>query len=238
MLYLIGIGLSNKDISLRGIEALKKCKKAYLEGYTSDFSYSIKELEKIIKKKVIKVDREFVESADALLNESKKNDVALLIYGDPLSATTHMDLVLRAIKSRIKFEIVHSTSIFTAVAESGLQLYKFGKTASLPKFYPSFKPESFYDIIKDNLSIHAHTLLLLDIGLSVKDALFQIKEVLDRRNERLDKIIVCERLGSKGRKISYGYLEKLIKRNFKVPACIIIPGKMHFLEMEFIKKFE
>ncbi len=238
MLYLIGIGLSSKDISLRGIEALKKCKKAYLEDYTSSFLYSVRELEKTINRKVIKINREFVESADILLNESKKQNIALLIYGDPLSATTHIDLVLRAIKSRIKFEIIHSASIFTAAAESGLQLYKFGKTASLPRFYPSFKPESFYDIIKDNLSINAHTLLLLDIGLSVKDALFQIKEVLDRRNEKLNKMLICERLGTKDRKISYGYLEKLIKKNFKVPACIIIPGEMHFLEREFIEKFK
>ena len=37
MLYLIGLGLNEKSISLEGLEAVKKCKKVYLEGYTVDF---------------------------------------------------------------------------------------------------------------------------------------------------------------------------------------------------------
>ena len=35
-LYMIGIGLNDeKDISLKGLEAVKKCTKVYLERYTS-----------------------------------------------------------------------------------------------------------------------------------------------------------------------------------------------------------
>lgn len=238
MLYLIGIGLDVKDVSLKGIEALKRCKKVYLENYTSDFPYSVKELEKTIKKKVIYADREFVEVARVLLEESKRQNIALLVLGDPLSATTHIDLLLRAQKQRIKTEVIHASSIFTAIADSGLQLYKFGKTASLPKFYPNFKPESFYDIISDNKKINAHTLLLLDIGLSVKDALFQLKEVLDRKNEKLDRILICERIGTKQKRFYYDFLDNLTRKNFKVPSCIIIPGNLHFLEKESIERFK
>ena len=78
MLYIIGTGLNKKDISLRGIEALKICRKIYLEDYTSDFPYSIRELEKAIKKKVVNANREFVESSDILLKESKSKFVYLL----------------------------------------------------------------------------------------------------------------------------------------------------------------
>lgn len=36
MLYLIGLGLGDaKDITVKGLETLKKCKKVYLESYTS-----------------------------------------------------------------------------------------------------------------------------------------------------------------------------------------------------------
>ena len=36
MLYLIGLGLGDeRDITLRGLEAVKKCSKVYLEAYTS-----------------------------------------------------------------------------------------------------------------------------------------------------------------------------------------------------------
>jgi len=95
MMHIIGIGLETKDISLKGIEALRKCRKAYLEDYTSDLPYRIKELEKVIKKKVILVGRNFVEDGNALLEESKKFNIALLSYGDPLSTLLKYSLLLQ-----------------------------------------------------------------------------------------------------------------------------------------------
>ena len=36
MLYFVGLGLGNeKDITLRGLEAVKSCEKIFLENYTS-----------------------------------------------------------------------------------------------------------------------------------------------------------------------------------------------------------
>lgn len=36
MLYLVGLGLSNeKDITVAGLEVVKKCARVYLEAYTS-----------------------------------------------------------------------------------------------------------------------------------------------------------------------------------------------------------
>lgn len=36
MLYLIGLGLANaEDITVRGLEVVKKCSRVYLEAYTS-----------------------------------------------------------------------------------------------------------------------------------------------------------------------------------------------------------
>ena len=49
-----------------------------------------------------------------------------------------------------------------AVGACGLQLYNFGQTVSLVFFTETWKPDSFYDRIKENADIGLHTLVLLD----------------------------------------------------------------------------
>jgi diphthine synthase len=234
MLYLIGLGLNKDDISIRALEIIKKCKKVYLETYTTKFPYTVKELEKIIKKKIIEANRELVES-DFLVKEAKISNVALLIYGDPLAATTHLALINDARKMKVKVEIIHNASIFNAIADLGLQLYKFGKTTSLPRWQPNFKPTSFYSIIKENLSINAHTLILVDIGLSLKDALTELTESDSDNlfNNRI--IIVASRLSTKDQKIIKGKLGELKNKKVKEPFSVIIPGQLHFTEAEALK---
>lgn len=42
MLYIIGLGLGDeKDITLRGLEAVKKCQKVFIEAYTSLLSFGL-----------------------------------------------------------------------------------------------------------------------------------------------------------------------------------------------------
>jgi diphthamide biosynthesis methyltransferase len=82
MLYLIGLGLNEKSITREAFETLKKCKKIYLEGYTIDFPYEFSELESQVGKFEV-LSREDVESTK-IIEEAKKKDVALLIYGSPL----------------------------------------------------------------------------------------------------------------------------------------------------------
>lgn len=239
MLYVIGLGLDIKDISLKALGIIKKCKNVYLESYTTEFPYNIKELEKIIKKKVIKADRDAIENnAEVIIEKSKNNDVAILIYGDPLSATTHTDLILRVKKANLKIQILHNSSIITAVADTGLQLYKFGKIASIPKWQINYKPESFYDIFKENQAIKAHTLFLIDIGLKVGEALGYIKDIAKQRQDDLTSklIVVCSRLGTEKPTIIKGEIEELIKKKFPKPACIIIPSALHFMEAEMLEE--
>jgi diphthine synthase len=239
MLYLIGLGLEKEDISLKALAAIKKCKKIYLETYTTKLPYKKAELEKIIKKKTIEADREIVENKmPELLAEAKKQDVALLIYGDPLAATTHITFMIEAKKQKIKTQIMHAPSILTAASETGLQLYKFGKTASMPAWKPNYTPSSFIEIIKENLSINAHTLLLIDIGLKIEDALNQLKE---SSGEALmdNMIIIASKLGTSKQKITKGKLKDLlsIKSKLKIdePYCMIIPSSLHFTEAEFLE---
>lgn len=48
-----------------------------------------------------------------------------------------------------------------AIGCCGLQLYNYGRTVSIVFFTETWKPDSFYDKIKDNLSLGLHTLCLL-----------------------------------------------------------------------------
>lgn len=237
MLYIVGLGLNEKGISLEGKEAVKKCKKVYLEGYTVEFPYSIKKLEKFINRKITVLKREDVES-DRLIKETKKQDIALLVYGSPLFATTHIGLLLECNKSRVKAKIVYSASIFDVIAETGLELYKFGKASSMPKWQEHFTPDSFLDYVEQNNSIDAHSLILVDIGLSFKDALKQLEIASKNKKLKTDKLVVCSLLGTDKAKVYYGNIKSLNKKKVNPPYCFIIPKKLHFLEKESLGRFE
>ena len=236
MLYLIGLGLDVKGISTEGLAIAKKCKKVYLENYTVDFPYSIEQLKEVIGKKIIPANREFVEGL-GIIDEARKKDVCLLVYGSPLSATTHITLLEEAKKCGVRYKVIYSASVFDAVAETGLQLYKFGKVASMPKWNKGkkFTPESFIDIVNENNSIKAHSLILIDIGLEFGSAIEQLIESSSGK-VKIGKIVVCSRLGTKHRKISYDFIEKLKNKKVDAPYCIIIPGKLHFVEKEVLEK--
>lgn len=231
MLYLIGTGLNENSLSLEALELIKNSDEVYLENYTVNFPYDAKILEEKIGKKIKELSREKVESEELIKNAKEKN-VSLLVYGDALSATTHSELILSCKKNKIPFKIIHNASVLTAIAETGLQLYKFGKTASMPTWKENWKPDSFIEILKQNLSIEAHTLILIDISLSIENAKNQLKESLKNHNLDIDKIIVCSELGNKS-KIIYDKLEN-ISDEIKSPYCFIVPAKLHFLEEEFL----
>ena len=234
MLYLIGLGLNERGISKEGLLAIEKCAKIYVEGYTIDFPYPIEELK--LGKNFEVFDRGKVES-NKLIQEAKGRKIALLVYGCPLFATTHMSLVSDAQKQGVRVKIVYSASVFDAIAETGLQLYKFGKIASMPAWRNNYEPDSFIELVKANESIKAHTLILVDIGLSFKKALVQLEMAARNKFFDLDKIVVCSKLGTEEGKIFYGTIEYLREKSFDMPFCFIIPSELHFLEKEMLERF-
>ena len=236
MKYLIGLGHELKDISLKGIEACKESDLVFLESYTSLSNFKIEELEKLIGKKLEILNRSDVEEKKPFTENS-----ALLIYGDPLSATTHKDIISK------NTQIIHAPSIFTSIAETGLELYKFGKTLSVTFWSKNYKPESFFDYIEQNQSIDAHTLMLLDLDpinntfLSIKDALEQIISISKKRNFFINedtKFLLCARIGMKDSIIKYYSYNEIKDFDFgKAPFCIVLPGKLSFIEEELLKKY-
>ncbi|TFK74641.1 Diphthine synthase [Pluteus cervinus] len=165
MFYIIGLGLSDeKDITLRGLEAIKSSSRVYLEAYTSILMIQQERLEEFYGKPLILADRDMVETqSDEILHNAANEDISLLVVGDPFGATTHTDIILRARALNIPTQIIHNASILNTVGCCGLQLYNFGQTVSLVFFTETWKPDSFYDRVKQNVDLGLHTLLLLDI---------------------------------------------------------------------------
>lgn len=243
MLYLIGIGIHDeKDISLKGIEAARKCSKVFAEFYTSPIPVDIPALEKIIGRKITVINRKHVEEENTVLSAAKKQDVAFLVGGDPLAATTHAELVLGARKAGVKTEIIHSSSIFSAVAETGMHLYKFGRTVSLPTPENNYFPLSPYGNILENKKSGLHTLLLLDIGMTANKAIEVLLGLEAKLKKKLfskgTELVVCAHLGGDST-IKYNTMEKLQKIDFGAhPHCMVIPGELHFHETEFLETFK
>jgi diphthine synthase len=236
MLYLIGLGLNERGISKEGLLALENCKKVYLEEYTVDFPYDTDQL-KLGKKKIIGLNRLDVES-NMLIKEAKSINVALLVYGSPLFATTHISLILDAQKEGIRTKVIYSASVLDAVAETGLQPYKFGKITSMPIWGENFEPD-FMHYVKQNQEINAHSLILVDIGLEFERALIQLRENGTENKIEMEKIALCSGLGTDKQYIFYGTLEQLKKlRGVPKPFCFVIPEDMHFVEKEAIERFE
>jgi diphthine synthase len=242
MLYLIGIGLNDeKDISVKGLETVRKCESVYLESYTSKLSCSVEDLEKVYGKKIITADRDLVEkkAEDTILKDAKTKETALLIIGDVFGATTHIDILLRAKKANIETKIIHNASILTAVGVTGLELYKFGKTTSIPFNNDDIK--SPVNVLKSNQSIGFHTLFLLDLDplnnkfLTVSEAAgYLLKEGVE--SETL--AVACAQLGSEEPIIKAGKLSEIQSLKIeKYPQCLIIPGNLHFMEEEALKLY-
>ncbi|MFT4307913.1 MAG: diphthine synthase [Candidatus Woesearchaeota archaeon] len=162
-LTLIGLGLDPNDLSIRARDAIAASDVVLLETYTSYAAISMEELVSIVDTEITPLTRQMVEHNDIVLERARTQRTALLVFGDPLAATTHLELVLRARAEGIGTNIIHAPSIFSAIGESGLELYRFGLTASLVYPRRNWLPERARDVIALNRSIKAHSLVLLDI---------------------------------------------------------------------------
>lgn len=232
--YLVGFGIA-LDFTTQGLAAIKKCKEVYLETYTGALSKdTLKTLENAAKCKILPLDRSMVES-NFLLEKASKMDVVLLTQGDPFTATTHISLLLEAKKKKIQTKVIHNSSVYTvAPGKAGLQIYRFGKTASLVNPRENYKPTSSLEVIRNNLKLDMHTLVLLD----TEPKPMQAKNALEMLSE-FENAVVLSRLGYKDEKITFGKISELKNKDLgKTPFAIIIPAKLHLLEEEYLEFFK
>ena len=164
-LVLIGMGPGGiAGMTQAAIDAAKNADHRRYEAYTALWSEEdLLILENKIGK-IQKVMRPEVEEPVELLELAKEEVVALLIVGDPLQATTHVDLQLRARESGVDCSVIHGISITGLVTGAvGLSNYRFGRQTTLTYPYSGWVATSPLEVIAMNRIQGLHTLALLDL---------------------------------------------------------------------------
>jgi diphthine synthase len=245
MLLFIGLGLyDERDISVKGLQAVKGADLIYAEFYTSRLMGADQaKLEEFYGRKIRVLSREEVEVDPTWLEEARSKKVAFLVGGDPMVSTTHLDLRLRACELGIETCVVHSASIVTAVSGlTGLQNYRFGRSTTIPFPYMArgkrIVPETPYLVLKQNLERNLHTMLFLDIQdpryMTVNEGAELLLEMAnDAGEEILDQQIAVgiARAGSNDARVRADLLSSLKDCDFGGPLHIlVVPAKLHFME--------
>lgn len=218
----------------------------YLEYYTTPHEPQLlKELERATGILPVVVNREFVEDGGKILSEAEAKKVALAVLGDPMIATTHNELRVRAIKRGVETRVVHSATIASAAASaSGLHSYKFSRTVTVTREAVG-KLSQAYQILHENLLEGAHTLLLLEYdvqsgqGVTPPDAMagLLLAEANYKRGAVNEKTfaLVLSRAGREDARSDAGTFEELSRKDFgQPPHCIVVPGKLHYTEVEAV----
>ena len=261
-LWLIGIGPGDLGhMTERARSVARGCKKRYLEGYTAVLPTEQEALLESVVGPWERMMRPSVESPKALLEESRNDSVALLVVGDPMQATTHIDLEARCMEEGIGFEIIPGMSATSlAVSLSGLQSYKFGRQVTLPYPYGDYLATSPLEMILRNLEGGLHTLVLLDLDptgmgldiptpMSPSQAISTLGEMEEKWLEERDGLdstgvkkgalavnewegVLLSDLGTKGQRVFSGSLKEISKVQGGRVHSLIIPSEMSNNERE------
>ena len=243
-LVFLGLGLyDERDMSLRGLEEARACDVLFAEFYTSALrGTTVERLAALIGKPVAVLRREDVESGHVLLQQAAAKRVGFLVPGDPMMATTHVDLRLRAAKEGIRTRIVHGSSIFTAaIGLLGLQAYKFGRTTTIPIPEKGFRPTSPVGAIAANRAAGLHTLVLLDLKedgrfLTAHEALRYLVEIGGDTFSPNTLVCVVGGAGSPSPVVRADRAEGCLAADLGPPLhCLIVPGNLHFAEREALR---
>ncbi len=248
-LIFIGLGLWDRgSLPLSAQEVLPQCTRIFAEFYTSKLAEgALEDIKNDLGVEIEVLDREGVENHDTVIKafeDEKDLRAAFLCAGDPLTATTHQDLRVRAQQDGIAVRIIPSASIVTAgPALAGLSIYKFGRITTIPFPQEGYFPQSPYDVIKQNLDHNCHSLVLLDIDaeggryMTANQGLEYLLELEAKLGGKVlgPETLVCAvaRVGSPEPTVRAGRVDVLIKEDFGPPMhSLMIPGVMHFMEAE------
>ena len=249
-LVFIGLGLHDeKGITLRGLEEARSADVLFAELYTSGLAgATLDSVERLIGKKIRLLSRADVEDGRIILEAAAKLKVAFLVVGDPMAATTHVDLRLRAASAKIPSRVVHGVSVLTAAAGAlGLQIYKFGRTTTVPFPAAGFGPTSPLEAILENRRAGLHSLVLLDLRedgsfLTPQEAIALLLRMAAKTgtHEFGPETLACvlSRVGSPEVRAITGPIGTLSDRDLGPPLhSLVIPGRLHFLEKEALITF-
>ncbi len=253
-LWLIGIGPGDLGhITERARRVARGCSKRYLEGYTAVLPPAEEERLDSIVGPWERLMRDKVESPEIMLEEARETSVALLVVGDPMQATTHIDLEERCAVEGIGFHVIPGlTATALAVSLSGLQSYRFGRQVTIPFADGEYLPASPFEMICRNKELGMHTLALLDLdptGMGVDqprpmtpreavDHLVRMNgrsEAFDAPVEDWDGLLLSD-LGTEEERIASGSLRDLSKVEGGHIHALIITADFSGMEAEAFER--
>jgi diphthine synthase len=247
-LVFVGLGLhSEKSLTLQGLEEAKTAETVFAEFYTNLMpELSFARLERLAEKKVAIVSRRDLEDdcGKKILEASEKGKAVLLVPGDPLIATTHLDLRIRAERQGIKTRVVHAASVISAVMGlSGLHTYKFGRSVTIPFTDRDVVADTAYSVIEENKKRGLHTLCFLDLKAEEKRYMTVtegLQVLLKVEKKKLRRVVTSNTIalgiaqaGSNCPIVKADTTKALLKFDFGGPPhTLIFLGRLHFVEAE------
>ena len=216
----------------------------FLEGYTALLPPNeLANMEALIGPWEMRM-RSSVEEPHDLLSLAQTSKVALLVVGDPLQATTHVDLQIRCGEMGLPCHVEHGVSITTIVTGAvGLQSYRFGRQCTFAYPYGDYLPTSPLEVILANRERDLHTLVLLDLdptGMGEGEQSPMTPEVavdvLRMMAEKLEldvedwTLVLCSDMGTDDARISVGNLDQISGVKGGRIHCLLVPAELHDVE--------
>ena len=255
-LWLIGLGPGDLcHMTAFALQVAEACDKRYLEGYTAILPDDQEEMLDELVGEWDRVMRDGVENPEKIIQEAQNCMVGIMVVGDPMQATTHIDLKIRCEDSGVPFHVVPGLSATSmAVSLSGLQSYRFGRQVTIPFPYGEYLPTSPLDMILANYSSNLHTLVLLDLdptGMGLdspkpmhpRQAYDILKAMLERLEEAGDvdisslalplpewNAILLSDIGTRAQRIVSGNLSGVSETEGGLIHCLILPAEFSGME--------
>lgn len=251
-LWLIGIGPGDLSLmTFAAVDRAKRCTHRFLEGYTAQLPRGgVEELEELVGPLTM-VMRGGVEDPREIFALAESEPVALLVVGDPLQATTHVDLQMRADEAGIKCEVIHGISVTSIVTGAvGLQSYRFGRQVTLAYPYGDYLATSPMKLIALNRRSGLHTLVLLDLdptGMGegeqkpmtpriAVDVIRRCAELLELDTSDW-KIVLCSDMGRPTQQIRCGSIDEIAWARGGSLHCLVIPGRLDEMEKKALDRW-
>lgn len=244
-LWLIGLGPGDlQQMTIAALDTARSADHRFLEGYTALLPpEELMSMEAIIGPWEMRM-RSAVEEPNDLLSLAQSSKVALLVVGDPLQATTHVDLQLRCDELGIPCHVQHGISITTIVTGAvGLQSYRFGRQCTFAYPYGDYLPTSPLEIILANRERDLHTLALLDLDPSgmgegeqqpmmPKIAIEVLQKMADKLDVNVDDwtIVLCSDMGTGDARVSVGTPSEISEVKGGRIHCLLMPASLHDVE--------
>ena len=244
-LWLIGLGPGDlQQMTVAALDAARSADYRYLEGYTALLPPDeLVNMEGLIGPWELRM-RSAVEEPHDLLSLAQTAKVALLVVGDPLQATTHVDLQIRCEEMGLPCHVEHGVSITTIVTGAvGLQSYRFGRQCTFAYPYGEYMPTSPLEVILANRERDLHTLALLDLDptgmgegkqspMTPEIAVDVLRQMAQRLEIEVEDwtLVLCSDMGTEDARISVGTPKEISGIKGGRIHCLLVPANLHDVE--------